>query len=207
MSRLIKTRPLLLDHYFQLLPVSPQGSVRQLPHVSEPKDESLGRWRLCGSWAMAEGRAGCTWLYLETTGPIDNWGNYFISFNSTEKDAFQLDGKQCWGRIANLHPTKPVAALKTSLLLSVFNIPEAAGAAPASVGLAASSDKKNIPRHRSTLLNLFSALFSQPCLWSLCISHPGDQQGHGQILSYTTALDEPYRWCRAISKTLLWRRT
>lgn len=161
---------------------------------------------VAGQWQR--GLAGCTWLYLETTGPIDNWGNNFISFNSTEKDAFQLDGEQCWGRIANLRPTKPVAVLKTGLLLLVFNIPEAAGAAPASVSLAASSEKKkHIPKHRSVLLNLFSALFSQPCLWSLHISHPGDQQGHGQILSYTTALDEPYRWCRAASKILLWRRT
>lgn len=173
MSPLIKIWLLLLDHYFQLLLVSLQGSVVQLPHVFEPKDESLGRWRLCGSWAMAE-KAG--WLYL--TVPWDNRSHRWLR---KQFYFFQLQGKRLFSaewrtvlresrKLTNLHPTKPVGALKTGLLLLFFNIPEAAGAGPASVSPTAFSDKKKISKHKSMLL--FSALFSQLCLWSLHISPP-----------------------------------
>lgn len=73
------------------------------------------------------------------------------------------------------------------------------------ISLTASSDKK-VPKHNPTLSNLLLTLLSQPCLWSSCSSHHRDQQQHGQLPFGTSALDEPYRHCRALSKMLLWRR-
>lgn len=111
---------------------------------------------------------------------------------------------ECWGITVHLHWIKPAAALKTILLF--FNTSEAA------VLLCPSSAPqppvtKKVSKHNPTLSNLLSTLLSQPCLWSPRSSHHRDRQQHGQLPFGTSALDEPYRHCRAPSKTLLWRRT